>query len=394
MSQSGGRTTTERTASDGQSSAETRCHVEDCRESLPAELDPEPVVFGFDGFVDSVREAVDTREGPDAYEPMDRLGAFGERITESAVSGSSCTIEWTNRGTRTGGHTAHLGRVFSTLGYDPVLVGTFGQPVQSEFEEEFGEHELLSLGRPTYTDAVEFSDGKLLLTDTGDQSTLDWDAVCEDVGLRTLARHVDGASMFGIGYWAMIPSMETVWKGISRDLWPLLEDPPEFVLLDIADVRQLSAGRLESGVSALTGLNQTVSVTLSANRAEITALAGLFDEDVGDRSLVGATRLVRDGIGLARVAGHSAEKAVLATDDGTTTVDVPRTDDPELTTSAGDHFNAGLALGQLLGLSPGATLVLANAVAGQFVRTGTAPTYRKIREFVERYDTKLTDSQP
>lgn len=385
-------TPSEKTANDDPWNAETRRHVEDCRESLPAELNLKPLVLGFDGFIDSVREAVDSREGSTSYRRMDRLGAFGDRITQSAASGSSCTIEWTNIGTRTGGHTAHLGRVFSTLGYDPVLVGTFGQPVQSEFEEEFGDRELLSLGQPTYTDAVEFSDGKLLLTDTGAQSTLDWDTVCEEVGLQTLAQHVDGASMLGIGYWAMIPSMETIWEGISVDLWPLLDDPPEFVLIDTADIRQISTDRLESGLSALNELNRTVPVTLSANRAEMTALAELFDGDVGDLSLISATQLVRDGIGLARVAGHSADKAVLATGDGTATVVVPRTDDPELTTSAGDHFNAGLALGQLLGLSPGGTLVLANAVAGQFVRTGTPPTYREIREFVEQYDKKFTDS--
>lgn len=365
---------------------ETRHHVQTCADALPETLTPQQIVFGFDGFVDSVREAVESRSGPTSYEPTSQLEAFGDRITTSAAGGSSCTIEWVNNGTRTGGHTAHLGRVFSTLGWDPVLVGTFGQPIQSEFEREFDDHTLLSIGRPTYTDAVEFDDGKLMLTDTGTQPTLDWATIHEEVGLETLAEHVDGATLLGVGYWAMIPSMPSIWDGLASELWPLLDDPPEIVLIDTADIRQLATERLENGIETLRTLCETVPVTVSANRAEVLTLARLFDEEQSERSLESAARLVREEIGAERVVGHSSQRAALATDAESVAVQVPHTDNPEMTTSAGDHFNAGLALGLLHEMPEGAALVVANAVAGHFVRTGAPPTYEEIRDFVSSYE--------
>lgn len=370
---------------------ETSRYANACSEALPETLDPQRVVFGFDGFVDRVREAVESRSGSTSYEPMSQLGSFGERITSSTAGGSSCTVEWVGHETRAGGHTAHLGRAFSALGSDPTLIGTFDHPVQPPFETALGEHTLISIGTPTYTDAVEFDDGKLLLTDTGRQATLDWSALCEEIGLTTLAEHIDGAELLGIGYWGMIPSMPTIWDGVRSDLWPLLDSPPENLLVDTADVRQLTTERLETGLEALGRLDDTVPVVLSANRAELMTLARSFDDEPGVRSLDSAARLVRDEIGVTRIVGHSPKQATLATVAGTSSVQVPYTNTPELTTSAGDHFNTGVALGLLLGLSDGATLVVANAVAGYFVRNGCPPTYPELRAFVSNYEQRFTN---
>jgi sugar/nucleoside kinase (ribokinase family) len=60
-----------------------------------------------------------------------------------------------------------------------------------------------------------------------------------------------------------------------------------------------------------------------------------------------------------------------------------------MTTSSGDHFNAGLGLGLVTGLSPTPAVVLGNAVAGYFVRTADQPSLTAVREFVETYLSKF-----
>lgn len=364
----------------------TRAHLDACRTALPETVGNEPLVFGFDGFIDHIREGVDERSGPQRYESIRELGAFGDRISASAAAGSSCTVEWVQNGTWIGGHTSHVGRAFMRLGFDPTLFGTFGRPPKEPFTEEFDEDSLVSIGEPTYTDAVEFDDGKLLLTDTGTQSTLDWDLIRERAGLEQLAERIDGTRLFGVGYWAMIPSIPSIWDGLRTDLWPVLDDPPERVLLDTADVRQLSTAQLENGIESLRRLSEAVPVLMSANRAETNRIAEHLDETTSDRSLASAARSIREELGFVGFASHGATEAVLATPEKSAKARAPRCDNPTSTTGAGDHFNTGLALGWLENMDIGAMLVLAHAVAGFFVRNGQPPTYDELRSFVSTYD--------
>nr|WP_276250733.1 hypothetical protein [Halomicroarcula sp. SHR3] len=68
---------------------------------------------------------------------------------------------------------------------------------------------------------------------------------------------------------------------------------------------------------------------------------------------------------------------------------MPAVEEPELTTSSGDHFNAGLALAAITGLDPAAAVVVGNAVAGHFVRTADQPSLDEVRAFVEEYMAKF-----
>jgi hypothetical protein len=64
---------------------------------------------------------------------------------------------------------------------------------------------MVSLGKPAYTDAIEFNDGNCMLTESGKMRELDWETIREDVGLNQLSSCLDGAAVFGMGYWAEIP---------------------------------------------------------------------------------------------------------------------------------------------------------------------------------------------
>lgn len=368
---------------------ETAEHLATCREQLPSEPGTWEITLGFDGFIDRVREMADTRRGPDEYDRLDELQELGDRISKSASSNTSFTNEWVQSGTRCGGHTAHLARAFDRLDSDVTLIGTFGDPIRPEFREEFDETRLLSYGEPTVTDAVEFRDGKLLLEDIGDQSTVDWETVVDAVGLETLATAIDGADLLGIGYWTNIPLMPTIWDGLRTELWELLEDPPSAVFIDPADIRMLSSARLEAGIESLDRLDDTVPVTVSANRGETLVLANLSGSTDHGRSLSNGAELARETLGVSRFAAHSPVDSVLVDDEDTYRVAVPRSRDPALTTSSGDHFNAGLMLAQLNDLPGGAQLVVANAAAGEFVRTAEPPTYDQLRSFIDNYEDKF-----
>ncbi len=58
---------------------------------------------------------------------------------------------------------------------------------------------------------------------------------------------------------------------------------------------------------------------------------------------------------------------------------------PLITTGAGDHFNAGFATSQLLGLSPEACLTLGVCNSGHYVRTAESPSLAQLETFLANW---------
>jgi sugar/nucleoside kinase (ribokinase family) len=341
------------------------------------------VLFGFDGYVDNVRVA-GTNAGASDSERITTLSEFGEEIVTSAAADSSLSISWERRGQRTGGHVSHLSRVYQTLGFDPTLVGMCGDPVLDLFEREFGECTIHTLGDPGVTDAIEFDDGKFMLMESGGAATLDWETLRSHVTIDTLADELDGAKLLGIGYWAMIPELASILDRLRETVFPKLTDPPRHVLLDPANIREIDREMLESIVAATHRLTDVADVTVSANRYETKELATVLGDRTGD-GLAADARVAFDSLDVDRFVGHSVTESVVVSDDGSTSVRVTPVDSPALTTSAGDHFNAGLSLGLVEGLSEDAAVVLGNALAREFVRTGETPSYDDIVSAVTTY---------
>jgi len=368
-------------------SDETQQHLEVTRSWLPSDLDHCHIGLGFDGFIDRVKETIKERTDG-TYRPHHSLQALGEEIVASAEVESSLTIEWTTTNMRTGGHTAHIGRAYDHLGFDVTAVGTFGQPVEDAYKEEFHNQTLVSIADPGYTDAVELGELKLMLSDTGIQRELDWNMLVDRVGLEKLAKHLDGVDMLGTGYWAIINSMPTIWDGLRTDLFPIMNDLPEFLLVDPFDVRQLPETDIRSGAGSLEALDNVVPITVCANKVEIFAIADAYYEANAshEMSFAQAAEFIRDRFGVTEVAGHAIDNGVYATESGICTIESPRTTDPVTTTSAGDHFAAGIALAKHQGSAEGPALVLASAVAGWFVRNGGPPSYQDIQDFIKSYE--------
>jgi len=365
----------------------TRRAVEAARAQLPDDVAPSRVVFGFDGYLDRVREVVADRTDHDSYERLPRLADFRDRLDRSVESGSSLSYEWLEDGRRTGGHTCHLARAFGTWGFDPTLVGTYGDPVHETFEGEFGDYDLHSIGEPGVTDAVEFDDGKLMLTEIGDTMTLDWAGLDDRFGHDRLLERLGGTALLGVGYWSENPGLPTVLEGLG-DRWADIDDPPETVLVDPGDVRKLETDRLRSGRQAIGDLTDATDVVVSANRAETGVLADAYAGEA-DRPFEAGAEAVFDALGPTWFVGHGIDRSVVVTAEGTESVAVPAVAEPEMTTSSGDHFNAGLALARIAGLGPAAAVVVGNAVAGHFVRTADQPSLDDVRAFVDDYLAKF-----
>jgi hypothetical protein len=369
----------ERTRSD------TKRGLRSCREHFSTDPQEHTVLFGFDGIIDTVREMIAERESKDSVSLIRELDSLGTRINDSVASETSVAIEWMDCGTRTGGHVCHLSRTLGSWGLNPLMIGTFGTPMESEFESSFAEYTTYSIGDPGTTDAVEFDDGKLLLTETGDYRELDWESLDERLGHEKLASLLEQADLFGMGYWSMIPDMPEILYGLAEDVWPTLSDPPAHVFFDPADIRHLPNSQLVDGFDSLRTLNRQVPVTLSANRGETEELATSGGGSVSGDSMLDLATAARDIVGVDTVVSHGARASAMTSEDDQALVETLHIDEPEVVTSSGDHFNAGVCLGLLKGFDAAATTALGNAVAGVFIRTGRSPTLPEVQTFLEEY---------
>lgn len=352
---------------------------------LPETIGDEKVVLGFNGAIDRVREIVDERQNRDTYQRIQRLDDFGRQVSTAGTEERSMLMEWVCSDMRTGALVCHISRALGTLGFDPVMIGMFGDPPKDAFVDEFEEFRMESLGEPAYTDAIEFDDGKLMLSESGGMRYLDWDVLCEEVGFDQLAAYLDGAAVLGMGYWAEISDLVSIFEGIADEIVPTLSSPPEHVLIDPADVGTRPSKDLKEAREVLQRLDAESPVTMSANRYETIDIANSLRSTTAERSPEDAAEVAREEFGISRFVTHGATKSALATEDGVFGVDVPREDEPVLSTGAGDHFNAGFLLGLMYDLGPEESVALGNAVAGCFVRQGDPPTYDKIQAFLEAY---------
>ena len=102
----------------------------------------------------------------------------------------------------------------------------------------------------------------------------------------------------------------------------------------------------------------------------------------GAASVEAVARFLRDRLRISTVVVHARAFAVAADGGPVVRVDGPFTPQPRISTGAGDHFNAGFCVGNLLGADLAAALQLGVGASGYYVRTGQSPAPAVLAEFL------------
>jgi hypothetical protein len=91
---------------------------------------------------------------------------------------------------------------------------------------------------------------------------------------------------------------------------------------------------------------------------------------------------LRERLRIDGVVIHWSRYAAGNDSDSAAFVEAPFTDNPKISTGAGDHFNAGFCLGRLLRGDMDANIRLGIATSGYYVRQAHSPTLTQLIEFV------------
>ena len=118
--------------------------------------------------------------------------------------------------------------------------------------------------------------------------------------------------------------------------------------------------------------NGPCRATLGLNRKEATQVAealGLrLSYDPANAPLDEITKAIAENMDIYGIVVHPLDQAACVLDGVFCIADGPYTAHPRLTTGAGDNFNAGFCLGQVLNLYPKDCLILGAATSWFYVR--------------------------
>src|SRR5436190_16286850 len=192
---------------------------------------------GLDGFVDEIIHVVDKRDDATKFVRLPTIASLAERL--AAAAGKSTNIELVNQRIKLGGNGPIMANALARLGIKVTYVGALGyphlHPVFNEFARRAEVHGIAEAGR---TDALEFEDGKLMLTKTTSLNEITWDNIQRRYGRDKFIDNFSTADLVGFVNWTMIPFMSELWASLLEEFCPVDHSLRRKIFFDLADPEQ------------------------------------------------------------------------------------------------------------------------------------------------------------
>jgi len=344
---------------------------------------------GLDGFVDEITHAVDTRQNANEYTRLQLIADFGDRIKQAA--GKSTNIEMVNQKTKLGGNGPIMANALATFGLKVTYVGALGYPnLHPVFKPFAARADVHSIAESGHTDAVEFQDGKVMLVKSDSLRDVNWANIQERFGRDRFQTAFCQSTLIGFVNWTMIPAMSDIWESLLSEFCQRLQGPRRRIFFDLADPQKRSAEDIQRALKLIHRFQEFFDVTLGLNEKEAGEIAEVLGVAHGDFSRDGLAKTGREiycKLNIDALVIHPVTYAFAVRDGAVAAVSGPRVAKPLITTGAGDHFNSGFCLGQLLGLETAACVLLGVSTSGYYVMTAQSPTLADLIEMLRHWPT-------
>lgn len=343
------------------------------------------IVLGCDGFVDETFELVAERRGPTDFTAMSKLKDFGELLV--ARAGGGVGLELVKKRRCEGGCAINTGRIPACLGIKPILPGLYGDkeidPAFAEFTESC---ELLSLGDPALTIALEFADGKVLMSNLEAVSNLTWVDIERRLGAAKLREIFTDVDVLGLGYWSLTADFDAIFQGFMAQFETL--KPARKMFFDFADIKKKSSESFLKTLALIQQYNDKIPMLLSLNEHEGIELfrrIGVACPAYEPAAMAAALTEAREKIGFAELVVHTPDFAAASTAaEGEAYAIQNRQEKVVRLAGAGDSFNGGYLCASLGNLTLKQRLVMANAATAFFVTRGTGPNRAELIAQIEQ----------
>lgn len=346
------------------------------------------VFIGFDGFIDTLLHCVEKRLGPHSFKRLGSIPVFSKIISKAASQ--STNIECVIQEQALGGNAPLLARALATLGIPGTVVGALGYPSVHPLFRSLAPLGIAihSFADPGYTDALEFTDGKLLLGKMGELHKLTLKEISGRLSPHLLDTCIQEAEVLATVNWTMMPLVREFWSYLLKHPRLLKNGPRKSLFVDLADPAKRPLLDLKEGLSCLSSLNTVCDVILGLNRSECRQVQHALRLKASPSLKICAERIAT-ALRISSVVLHSRTEVAVATLYGnritSEEIKVPLCTTPRRTTGAGDTFNAGFLAGVIQHQPPLECLKMAVAASGIFIRTGISPTPKSMARFFRQW---------
>ena len=327
-----------------------------------------------DGFIDEQWSLVNKRASFDEVTLIEKMTQFAERI--NSVGSGGMGIELIKKRIVFGGFTANIGYAAASLGINTIMTGLFGdKEISPVFEPIQKICKMITIGPSSITHALEFDDGKILMTDMESVLSVRWSRIVDAIGMDELKKMLVESDIIGVGYWSLMPAFDEIVENICKIL-PEDGKKRKF-FFDLADISKRDEASLIKTLKMLEGLNGKIPMILSVNEHEGSTVYKLYGEDFTNdgKDMAYKTESVRSKLGLDELVVHTPHFAACAKKGETAAVEPQGyVEKPVRTAGAGDTFNGGYIAGILAGMEPKDRLLLANGAVTYFLINGKPPS--------------------
>ena len=368
---------------------ETRKEIVNYIEANFQKLVAKRATIGIDGFVDKIQKVVQSKSSDNEYVFFSHIAKFGSHLISK--SGQSCGIEVCQKLTKLGGCSPNMASALGNLSVKVNCIGTLGYPqIDPLFKELHSNCTLYTIGNPGYTTALEFDDGKVMLIQKDFLHDLDWKVMKNILTLDKLKEFFFNSNLIGLVDWNNIVQYNDILEGILREVLPEhTQNKKQIIFFDLADFSERSKEDICKAIQLINKFNLHYKAILSLNESEAISLYNALYPEIQIADLKALGQAIYDAIGIDSVVIHTLIHSFAWDENGISETPSLYVQKPKLSTGGGDNFNAGLCLGQLLGLDLEGSLYVANAVSGYYVRNGHSPSIENLIDTLGNWESLI-----
>ena len=342
----------------------------------------ERIFVGFDGFEDKIQRVVRSGDDDINTEYFKTIHEFS--VATGKAAGKSSQFQLITKIQKLGGNAPIMAHSLGTLGIKNTCMASMGYPdLRPVFKSLHKNVKAINVCDPGETNALEFNDGKLILSEMSSFKSFNWEALTVNPGLDAIKKEMDGNDLIALVDWSNLIHCTSIWKGICDDILPGLSGKKKF-FFDIADPGRKSADEAREVIDVISRFTEHGEVVLGINENEAHKLYELLTGKEAEVSELEETgRLLFDEMKISGLLIHPVDRALLITSNDIITGMGRVVEEPLISTGGGDNFNAGFCLGWMLGFDKEECLVTGMATSGSYVKEGESQDIEGIIRFLE-----------
>ncbi len=346
-------------------------------------------MVGFDGFVDEIIHVVDKRESAEKYTRLETMTEYAARLASAA--GKSCNMEWVVQQTKLGGNGPIMANALGAGGVHLTYIGALGHPRPHPVFAHIADYgQVHSIVGPAVSYAVEFLDAKVMYGKMDTLREITLENIIAHVGEEQLKTLLTKSDLIAFVNWCMTPYLSDIWRELQEKVLPAcdFEGKRPMLFFDLADPEKRLAKDIEEALELIGNFRGHYQVVLGVNEREAQQVCDILGgpSEGGNAGKAQAMALhLQQSLDIHAAVVHPTAYAAAATGGKTFCVPGPYTPAPKLTTGAGDNFNAGFCLGQLLGLDIEQSLVTGVCASGFYVRNERSGSTGEIQAFIKSW---------